>query len=81
MCSSDLINLQNRRDASSVDDLTAGQFVDVELSLQPIFHTLAAGHQLELVLFATDYEMTLRGNEAITYQIDPQNCTLILPNN
>lgn len=75
------INLQNRRDASSVDDLTAGKFVDVELPLQPIFHTLVAGHQLELILFATDYEMTLRGNEAISYQIDPQHCTLILPNN
>lgn len=75
------INLQNRHDASTVDDLSAGQFVDVELPLQPVFHTLQAGHQLELVLFATDYEMTLRGNEDIHYQIDPQNCELILPNN
>ncbi|WP_295731294.1 Xaa-Pro dipeptidyl-peptidase [uncultured Limosilactobacillus sp.] len=75
------INLQNRHDASTVDDLVAGQFVDVELPLQPVFHTLSAGHQLELILFATDYEMTLRGNEAISYQIDPQNCSLILPNN
>lgn len=75
------INLQNRHDASTVDDLTAGQFVDVQFSLQPIFHTLKAGHQLGLILFATDYEMTLRGNEDISYQIDPQNCELILPNN
>ena len=74
------INLQNRHDASSVDDLVANQFVDVELPLQPVFHTLKAGHQLELILFATDYEMTLRGNETITYQIDPANCELILPN-
>ncbi|WP_251545636.1 Xaa-Pro dipeptidyl-peptidase [Limosilactobacillus caecicola] len=75
------INLQNRRDASSVDDLAAGQFVDVELPLQPVFHTLTTGHQLELVLYATDYEMTLRGNEKIQYQIDPQHCELIIPNN
>lgn len=75
------INLQNRHDASTIDDLEAGQWVDLQFSLQPIFHTLKAGHQLELILFATDYEMTLRGNEKISYQIDPQNCELILPNN
>lgn len=75
------INLQNRHDASSVDNLNANEFVDVAFPLQPVFHTLQAGHQLELILYATDYEMTLRGNEAISYQIDPQNCQLILPNN
>lgn len=75
------INLQNRHDASTVDDLQADQFVDLQLPLQPVFHTLKAGHQLELILYATDYEMTLRGNEAISYQIDPKNCELILPNN
>ncbi len=75
------INLQNRHDASTVDDLKANQFVDVELPLQPVFHTLKAGHQLELIIYATDYEMTLRGNEAISYQIAPEHCQLIIPNN
>lgn len=73
------INLQNRHDASSVDDVKPGEFVDIELPLQPIFHTLKQGHQLELILFATDYEMTLRGNEAIRYQIDTDNSSLIIP--
>lgn len=74
------INLQNRHDASTVDELTPNKFVTVELPLQPIFHTLDEGHQLELILFATDYEMTLRGNEPISYQIDPSGCELIIPN-
>lgn len=73
------INLQNRHDASSVDDLKPGEFVDLKLPLQPVFHTLKAGHQLELILFGTDYGMTLRGNEAIRYQIDPYNSSLIIP--
>lgn len=74
------INLQNRHDASTVDELTPNEMVDIELPLQPIFHTLKSGHQLGVILFATDYEMTLRGNEDISYQIDPNNCQLILPN-
>lgn len=73
------INLQNRHDASSVDDLKPGEFVDVELPLQPIFHTLKKDHQLELILFGTDYGMTLRGNEVIRYQVVPASSSLIIP--
>lgn len=73
------INLQNRHDASTVDELVPNQPVEVTLPLQPIFHTLKAGHQLLLILFATDYEMTLRGNEDISYTIDPNNSWLSVP--
>lgn len=73
------INLQNRHSASQVDELRPDQFVDVTFPLQPIYHHLAAGHQWELILFATDYLMTLRGNEALTYTLDLSHCHLTLP--
>lgn len=73
------INLQNRHSASQVDDLQPNQFVDVDFPLQPIFHRLPANHQLELIIFATDYQMTLRGNEPLTYTLDLANCWLEVP--
>ena len=55
------------------------EFVDLTLPLQPVFHRLLKGHQLRLVICGTDYEMTLRGNEKINYQIMTENSALFLP--
>ncbi|MDO4902759.1 MAG: Xaa-Pro dipeptidyl-peptidase [Limosilactobacillus sp.] len=73
------INLQNRRNPRDVDDLAAGQTVTVSFDLQPIFHELKRGHQLELIIYATDYEFTLRGNEAITYSVNTKDAKLTIP--
>lgn len=73
------LNLQNRHNARQNDDLKINQFVDLQLSLQPIFHRLALGHQLGILIFATDFAMTQRGNEAITYQVDLSGCRLTIP--
>lgn len=73
------INLQNRHNARQVDNLAPGQLVTVNFDLQPIFHRLAAGHQLELIIYATDYAFTLRGNENISYRLSLQNAQLTIP--
>ena len=73
------INLQNRHGASQTDELFAGQLVTVEFDLQPLFHRLAAGHQLELIIYATDYAFTLRGNEDISYRLPVANAKLTIP--
>lgn len=70
------LNLQNRHNPAQVDDYQPGQKVTVDLALQPVFHRLLPGHRLTLILFSTDYLMTLRGNEAITYTVDPTSLTL-----
>ena len=72
-------NLQNRHDPATVDELAANQFVDLSIPLQPVYHHLVAGHQLELIVFATDYLMTLRGNEPLTYTLDLAACQLTIP--
>ena len=73
------INLQNRHDPSKVDPLAPNELVNIAFDLQPIFHRLRAGHRLALVIYATDYAFTLRGNEDINYQISLENAILTVP--
>lgn len=72
-------NLQNPEDPAKVVDLTPGQFETVKFDLQPLFHHLAKGHTLRLVIFGTDYEMTMRGNEQISYDVDLSQSQLLIP--
>jgi X-Pro dipeptidyl-peptidase len=73
------INLQNRHSPAVVDDLAAGQFVTFTLDLQPIFHQLVKGHRLGLLIYATDFAFTLRGNEDISYQLKLGAARLVIP--
>ncbi len=73
------INLQNRTNAWQNDALIANDYVSITLKLQPTLYKLRAGHQLGLIIYATDFEMTVRGNQAITYTIDYKNSNLTLP--
>ena len=73
------INLQNRNNPAQVDELAANQFVTVKFDLQPIFHLIVAGHQLGIIIYSTDYEYTLRGNERIEYQLELNGCHLDIP--
>lgn len=63
------INLQNREHPWKNDVLKPNQFYDVTVELQPTFHRLIAGHQLGLVVYATDFGMTIRGNQDLQYSI------------
>ena len=70
------INLQNRENSWKVDDLIPHTFYDLELDLQPMFYHLLKNHQLGLIVYSTDMEMTVRGNEDITYSLDLSHCQL-----
>ena len=73
------INLQNRTAPWRVDDLVPDEFVDVALTLQPTRYRLPAGHQLGVIVYGTDFEMTVRGNQDIRYTIDVEQSQLIVP--
>lgn len=79
MISKGHINLQNRTNAWQSDDLRADKFVDIELALQPTYYHLPANHQLGLVVYATDFGMTVRGNQDITYTIDESASQIDVP--
>lgn len=69
MISKGHINLQNRTNNYCVDEVKPHQFYDVKLELQPTFYRLLAGHQLGLVIYATDFETTIRGNQELLYSL------------
>lgn len=69
MISKGHINLQNRTNNYQVDQVKPNQFYDVSLKLQPTFYHLTAGHQLGLVIYATDFETTIRGNQELQYSL------------
>ncbi len=73
------INLQNRKNAYHIDDLLPDQYYDLSVELQPTMYRLLPGHQLGLVIYATDFGMTVRGNQTINYSIDPNYSSLVIP--
>lgn len=75
------MNLQNRTAPWQVDDLVADEFVTFNLTLQPTLCRLKAGHKLGVILYGTDFEMTVRGNQDIRYTVDTVNSKLLVPFN
>ncbi|WPC17192.1 Xaa-Pro dipeptidyl-peptidase [Pediococcus inopinatus] len=73
------INLQNRHNAYQVDELKANDFYDLTVDLQPTFYHLLAGHQLGLVVYATDFATTVRGNQELQYSLQINQCKITLP--
>lgn len=72
-------NLQNRTNTYQVDELKPNVFYDLSVTLQPTHHRLLAGHQLGLVIYATDFGMTVRGNQDLQYSIQLDTATLTVP--
>lgn len=73
------MNMQNRENPWRVNDLRPSEYVDLTLTLQPTLYQLTAGHQLGVVIYGTDFEMTVRGNQNITYTIDTKHSQLLVP--
>ena len=73
------INLQNRHNSYQTDAVTPNEFYDITLDLQPTHYDLTAGHQLGLLVYATDMGMTIREEQAFVYQVDLAASQLIVP--
>lgn len=73
------LNLQNRNDLLLVEDITADEWMDVQFELQPTIYKLKEGDTLRLVLYTTDFEITIRDNTAYNLTVDLEQSTLILP--
>ena len=72
-------NLQNRTNTYQVDELKPNVFYDLSVTLQPTHYRLLAGHQLGLVIYATDFGMTVRGNQDLQYSVQLDTATLTIP--
>ncbi|WP_105110620.1 Xaa-Pro dipeptidyl-peptidase [Streptococcus suis] len=73
------MNLQNRTDLMTVEEVVPGQWMDLSWKLQPTIYQLKKGDVLELILYTTDFECTVRDNSDWTISIDLDHSTIHLP--
>lgn len=73
------LNLQNRNDLLLVEDITADEWMAVQFELQPTIYRLKEGDTLRLVLYTTDFEITIRDNTDYHLTVNLEQSTLILP--
>ena len=73
------INLQNRNDLLLVENITVDEWMDIQFELQPTIYKLKEGDTLRLVLYTTDFEITIRDNTDYHLTVDLEQSTLLLP--
>ncbi|MDT3391293.1 MAG: Xaa-Pro dipeptidyl-peptidase, partial [Bacillota bacterium] len=73
------INLQNRVSRSTSLPVEPGSFYTVNFELQPTHFQLAAGHQLGVIVYASDMGMTVRPQTVANYRLDLNACQLSVP--
>lgn len=73
------LNLQNRDDLLTIKAVTPGQWMTITLALQPSIYRLRAGDQLQILLYTTDFEHTIRDNSDYQLSIDLDQSHLTIP--
>ena len=73
------LNLQNRHDLLEVEAVTPGEWMEFDLDLQPTIYKLEKGATLRLVLYTTDFEITVRDQTDYQLTIDLAQSSLHLP--
>ena len=73
------LNLQNRNDLLIVENINADEWMDIQFELQPTIYKLKEGDTLRLVLYTTDFEITIRDNTTYHLTVELEQSTLILP--
>lgn len=73
------LNLQNRHDLLEVEAVTPGEWMEFDFDLQPTIYKLEKGATLRLVLYTTDFEITVRDQTDYQLTIDLAQSSLSLP--
>jgi len=73
------LNLQNRNDLLLVEDITTDEWMDFKLELQPTIYKLKEGDTLRLVLYTTDFEITIRDNTDYHLTVDLTQSSITIP--
>lgn len=74
-----LMNLQNRTDLMTIEDVTADKWMCFDLTLQPSLYQLEKGDTLRVLLYTTDFEHTIRDNSKYHLTVDLSQSYLHLP--
>ncbi|WP_247954993.1 Xaa-Pro dipeptidyl-peptidase [Streptococcus oralis] len=73
------LNLQNRTNLLMIEEIKPNEWMDFKLELQPTIYKLKKGDTLRLVLYTTDFEITIRDNTDYQLTVDLAQSSLILP--
>ena len=73
------LNLQNRTDLLTVEEVTPDQWMECSFELQPTIYKMKKGDQLRLVLYTTDFEHTVRDKTDYQLTVDLKQSSLDLP--
>lgn len=73
------LNLQNRTNLLTIEEIQPNEWMDFKLELQPTIYKLKEGDTLRLLLYTTDFEITIRDNTDYQLTVDLAQSSLILP--
>lgn len=73
------LNLQNRDDLVTIEEIQPNEWMDFKLELQPTIYKLKGGDILRLVLYTTDFEITIRDNTNYHLTVDLAQSTITIP--
>ena len=73
------LNLQNRTNLLMIEEIQPNEWMEFKLELQPTIYKLKEGDTLRLVLYTTDFEITIRDNTDYQLTVDLAQSSLILP--
>ena len=72
-------NLQNRTNLLTIEEIQPNEWMDFKLELQPTIYKLKEGDTLRLVLYTTDFEITIRDNTDYQLTVDLSQSTITIP--
>ena len=73
------LNLQNRDDLLTIEEIQPNEWMNFKLELQPTIYKLKEGDILRLVLYTTDFEITIRDNTDYHLTVDLAQSTITIP--
>ena len=73
------LNLQNRDGLLEIKEVTPNEWMEFQLELQPTIYKLQQGDTLRLVLYTTDFEITVRDNSDYQLTVDLSQSSMEVP--
>jgi X-Pro dipeptidyl-peptidase len=73
------LNLQNRNDLLTVEDVPADEWMTFNWDLQPTIYKFQKGTNIRLILYTTDFEITIRDNSEWIISVDLTQSKMLLP--
>ncbi|MFS8999724.1 Xaa-Pro dipeptidyl-peptidase [Streptococcus infantis] len=73
------LNLQNRHDLLKIEEVKPDEWMEFQFELQPTIYKLKEGDTVRLVLYTTDFEITVRDNTDYHLTVDLEQSNLEIP--